>query len=80
MAISVTIDEATHRRLRAKAERLGLSLGEYLAKLAASDPTVEVRREQEAAIDFDAELQSLLFSGPSLPANFSRADIYADHD
>jgi predicted DNA-binding antitoxin AbrB/MazE fold protein len=30
--------------------------------------------------DFDAELEPLLFDGPSLPADFSRADIYADHD
>ena len=33
-----------------------------------------------AADDFDAELSSLLFDGPTLPADFSRADIYADHD
>jgi predicted DNA-binding antitoxin AbrB/MazE fold protein len=26
------------------------------------------------------ELDSLLFDGPSLPPDFSRADIYADHD
>jgi hypothetical protein len=80
MAISVNIDEATHRQLRAKAELLGLSVSEYLARLAASDSTVEVRREHEATLDFDAELESLLFSGPALPADFSRADIYADHD
>jgi hypothetical protein len=30
--------------------------------------------------DFDAELEPLLFDGPNLPADFSRADIYADHD
>jgi predicted DNA-binding antitoxin AbrB/MazE fold protein len=30
--------------------------------------------------DFDAGLDELLFDGPSLPADFSRADIYADHD
>jgi predicted DNA-binding antitoxin AbrB/MazE fold protein len=30
--------------------------------------------------DFDDELEPLLFDGPSLPADFSRADIYADHD
>ncbi len=30
--------------------------------------------------DFDAELESLLFDGPSLPPDFSRADIYSDHD
>jgi hypothetical protein len=80
MAISVNIDEATHRQLREKAERHGLSLGEYLARLAASESMVEVRGEHEATLDFDAELQSLLFSGPVLPADFSRADIYADHD
>ncbi len=33
-----------------------------------------------AATDFDAELEPLLFDGPNLPADFSRADIYADHD
>jgi predicted DNA-binding antitoxin AbrB/MazE fold protein len=30
--------------------------------------------------DFEAELDALLFSGPTLPPGFSRADIYADHD
>jgi predicted DNA-binding antitoxin AbrB/MazE fold protein len=30
--------------------------------------------------EFDRELEPLLFDGPSLPADFSRADIYADHD
>ena len=30
--------------------------------------------------DFDAELEPLLFDGPSLPTDFSRADIYVDHD
>jgi predicted DNA-binding antitoxin AbrB/MazE fold protein len=30
--------------------------------------------------DFDEQLEALLFDGPSLPADFSRADVYADHD
>ena len=30
--------------------------------------------------DFDAALEPLLFDGPSLPPDFSRADIYSDHD
>lgn len=33
-----------------------------------------------SAADFEAELEPLLFDGPNLPADFSRADIYADHD
>jgi len=30
--------------------------------------------------NFDAELELLLFDGPNLPPDFSRADIYANHD
>ena len=33
-----------------------------------------------ANADFDEQLSGLLFDGPSLPADFSRADIYAEHD
>ena len=35
-------------------------------------------RKADAA--FGEELEPLLFDGPSLPPDFSRADIYADHD
>jgi predicted DNA-binding antitoxin AbrB/MazE fold protein len=41
----------------------------------SAEATVET-----AGADFDAELDPLLFDGPSLPPDFSRADIYADHD
>jgi predicted DNA-binding antitoxin AbrB/MazE fold protein len=34
----------------------------------------------EKSADFGAELDPLLFDGPTLPADFSRADIYAEHD
>jgi predicted DNA-binding antitoxin AbrB/MazE fold protein len=30
--------------------------------------------------DFETQLESLLLDGPTLPEDFSRADIYADHD
>jgi predicted DNA-binding antitoxin AbrB/MazE fold protein len=36
--------------------------------------------QSNGVTDLDAELESLLFDGPTLPADFSRADIYADHD
>jgi predicted DNA-binding antitoxin AbrB/MazE fold protein len=29
---------------------------------------------------FELGLEGLLFDGPGLPADFSRADIYSDHD
>ena len=41
-----------------------------------SDPS----SSDDARSGFDAELEALLFDGPSLPPDFSRADIYADHD
>jgi hypothetical protein len=37
-------------------------------------------RPNASAVDFDQELDSLLFDGPTLPADFSRADFYRDHD
>ncbi len=37
-------------------------------------------RPGASAADFDEELESLLFDGPTLPADFSRADLYRDHD
>jgi hypothetical protein len=33
-----------------------------------------------SSADFDRQLDLLLFDGPSLPVDFSRADIYCDHD
>ncbi len=33
-----------------------------------------------AAGEFERDLEPLLFEGPSLPADFSRADVYAPRD
>lgn len=35
---------------------------------------------ESSTADFDMELEPLLFDGPNLPADFSRADIYSDRD
>ena len=43
-------------------------------------PMSEATVASQKSTDFDAELEALLFDGPNLPADFSRADIYADHD
>ena len=46
----------------------------------------DARRQTEVAAGigtdfaFDTQLEALLFDGPTLPPDFSRADIYADHD
>jgi len=36
-----------------------------------------VELDEVTADSFDSELDSLLFSSPSLPTDFSRSDIYA---
>jgi hypothetical protein len=38
---------------------------------------VDHRKNDSQPDNFDAELEVLLFYGPSLPFDFSRADIYA---
>jgi hypothetical protein len=45
---------------------------------ADAEPAVMSATAQN--VDFDAELKPLLFDGPNLPPNFSRADIYTNHD
>jgi predicted DNA-binding antitoxin AbrB/MazE fold protein len=46
----------------------------------SNSAAVETSTGGDCRDGFDEELDSLLFDGPSLPADFSRADIYADHD
>jgi predicted DNA-binding antitoxin AbrB/MazE fold protein len=40
----------------------------------------DISSTPDAKIEFESQLEDLLFDGPSLPQDFSRADIYADHD
>ena len=47
--------------------------------VAKQNGTLDAPRGKEGD-HFDSELEPLLFSGPTLPPDFSRADIYADHD
>jgi predicted DNA-binding antitoxin AbrB/MazE fold protein len=46
----------------------------------SASAAVEVVAKDGHGGDFESELDALLFSGPTLPSDFSRADIYADHD
>ena len=53
---------------------------EQVARPKKVDDEGEASNGGVAVSDFDVELDALLFNGPSLPPDFSRADIYADHD
>jgi predicted DNA-binding antitoxin AbrB/MazE fold protein len=67
--VKLTIDAAS---VSEPAEKIAGQKGVEREKGAAEGDTADR--------DFDRELDALLFEGPSLPADFSRADIYADHD
>jgi hypothetical protein len=72
---TIQIEDATAEGLAAMAHTHGVTVQVLLASL--------VQRRQPFStpgkvIDFDTELGQLSFHGPSLPADFSRADIYAN--
>ncbi len=74
----IQLDEKTAARLAAMALQCGMTVEAYLRLVVAGENPMA--KTESTAHDFDAELDALLFDGPSLPADFSRADIYADHD
>jgi hypothetical protein len=75
--ISIQIDENTAKALTTIANARHTTVAEYLRSLVANELAL---LEVNATGEFDQELEPLLFDGPPLPADFSRADIYADHD
>jgi hypothetical protein len=75
---SIQIDEKTAAQLAALAAEHGVSVEEYLRAVVEREHGSETA--PIAPGDFEAELDALVFDGPSLPQGFSRADIYADHD
>ncbi len=75
---SIQLDDGTASGLAAIAASHGVSVADYLRSIVARENgATEAHLSPQ---DFDAELDPLVFDGPSLPADFSRADIYNDHD
>lgn len=87
MAITIQVEEQVAEALKSLAEAGGLSLEEYLRKIAENaQPSVVPPNGSaaDAVRDFDAALDEL-FAGdarklPSTPLTYSREDIYFDHD
>ena len=73
----IEIDDQTAKELRDAAQALGVSVAE-LVRLRVLGKTTPVEKADSGDFDFDAELDSLVFSGPTLPASFSRSGIYTD--
>ena len=75
------IDETTAQALSEAAGSLDMSVGEFLRFRMLGKSVNGTASNSDSAETFDAELDELIFAGSSpLPADFSRSDIYTDHD
>ncbi|HEY3244261.1 MAG TPA: hypothetical protein VGM03_13020 [Phycisphaerae bacterium] len=82
MTTTIEVDPQTAEALRTQAASFGLTLAEYLRTLAEAPPFVQLKGGIPIS-DFDRVLDALAEDLPEiapLPADFSRADLYADHD
>jgi hypothetical protein len=85
-SVTLHLRPETERRLREKASRRAVTLEKYLEQLAEREAEADAPTADLAPQLTDAEFDRLLdelSSGPRLPhlpGDFSRADIYSDHD
>ena len=77
---TIELDDTIAQALRETAKSLGMTVEEYVRLRILGDPKGTHAADALSCVDFDEELDLLLFSGPTLPDNFSRADIYSDHE
>jgi hypothetical protein len=73
--VTIQVDEQTAKALEAAAAGAGLSLPEYIKTLVPSSGDSS-SNSWEA---IEREITDLSVDG-SLPASFSRAELYSDHD
>lgn len=74
--VTIQIDEKTAEGLERQARTLGLSVTDYLRTLVPSSAS----GTRPSWDEFENQFLALSTPAPSLPADFSRADIYCDHD
>lgn len=79
---TIQIEQSLANALLSQAQASGLSLGDYLKKLALNSQEKPATKElAPAEIDLILdELSEVAEQELSLPKNFARADIYFDHD
>ncbi|HET6884264.1 MAG TPA: hypothetical protein VFI31_29195 [Pirellulales bacterium] len=86
MTVTLTLPSDVARLLEAKASRSGKTLETYLASLAEQDVQSSsplTAMPTDISLDEFDRLLDELSDGPPLPRppeDFSRADIYADHN
>lgn len=74
---TVELDTRTVEQLHALASASGMSVDAYLRRLLHASTDRVLQRLSE--FEMEALLRELAFDGPTLPADFSRADIYGEH-
>lgn len=82
MTIQIEVTSGTAQILRANAAALKISLDDYLRRLAETD-SLATLASAPLLEEFDQDMDELaagLEGLPILPQDFSRADIYSDHD
>ena len=77
---SIEVDAATAEALVARAAALGMPLEAYLRQLVAQPAPADTEIVDAEAIDAWLDELSSGEAPGSLPADFSRSDIYSDHD
>ena len=87
MTVTLNLSAEAERRLREKAARHGPSLESYLEQLVENSSGVRAAPTAQgpglSPVEFDQLLEDLaegLPGLPTLPADFARVDLYADHD
>ena len=75
---TLELDPHTAEQLNALAAASGMSAGAYLKLLLPASVNGDGARLSLA--ELDSLLSENAFDGPTLPADFSRADIYDGHD
>jgi len=78
MATMIELDDKVAAALQAQAELLRVSLPEFLGQIAAVGAINQPEKLTDA--EFERLLDETSDDLPSLPRNFSREDIYFDHD
>jgi len=75
---TINVDDKTRLALESFAARIGLTLEDYLKRLAEHGGASVA--PELSAVEFDSLVDELTIEAPPLPVDFSRADIYCDHD
>jgi hypothetical protein len=75
--VSIHLHESVAAALNAQAESHGVSLEEFLTQVAKGPAKASSPLSDE---EIERQFEALSFDGPVLPADFSRADIYLEHD